>query len=772
MRAAHWAVVVFGCSLAVPLSAQAPFELSIANVMRGPDLTGTPPSLVRFGDDGRHVYFRWRRPDADTADGFWRVGVAGGEPEQLSASQADSLYPQPGEWSRDRRMKVFALRGDIYLWDAQRGTRRRLTETRAGESAPRISPDGRTVYFVRDNNLWAMPTGDGALRQLTDIRRGQPPARARADSGTSRAFLRAEQERLFEFIRRPPPSPANPFAASGPNDTTVLPRPVYLRENANVGTWDVSPDGRYLLLTVSEPATGTTVQELPVWVTATGYIETPPNRTKVGDVQGVTRAAIVELASGAVHWVDPGLAGRRAGVVGVAWSASSRHVLVRGQAADYEDRWLWVVDVPGFATRAVDVTHDSAWVAQLSQPAGWLGQSDVVWFASEKSGWAHLYTVPAAGGDARQLTSGQFEVRQITAAPDGRRFFAHTNEQHFGDNNLWIIDAGGAGRTQVTRQVGRQDVVVSEDERYLAIMASTANQPPELYIAPNRPGAEWRRITESTTREFRNHAWRIPDLVRVPARDGASVPARLYRPARPNGAAVIFVHGAGYLQNAHRWWSSYSREYMFHHFLVERGYTVLDMDYRGSAGLGRDWRTGIYRHMGGKDLEDHVDGARWLVATQGVDSARVGIYGGSYGGFITLMGMFTTPGVFRAGAALRAVTDWAHYNHGYTAAILNEPQTDSIAYRRSSPIYFAEGLQGDLLIAHGMVDDNVNFQDVVRLAQRLIELGKENWEMAVYPVEPHGFRVTSSWVDEYRRIFRLFETTIGAAAPPAAPAGN
>ena len=130
---------------------------------------------------------------------------------------------------------------------------------------------------------------------------------------------------------------------------------------------------------------------------------------------------------------------------------------------------------------------------------------------------------------------------------------------------------------------------------------------------------------------------------------------------------------------------------MFHHLLMSRGYTVLDADYRGSRGYGRDWRTAIYRHMGGKDLDDQIDGARWLVSEHGVDPKRIGVYGGSYGGFITLMAMFTQPDVFAAGAALRPVTDWAHYNNGYTSSILNLPQSDAEAYQKSSPIYFAEG---------------------------------------------------------------------------------
>ena len=202
-------------------------------------------------------------------------------------------------------------------------------------------------------------------------------------------------------------------------------------------------------------------------------------------------------------------------------------------------------------------------------------------------------------------------------------------------------------------------------------------------------------------------------------------PEMLGAPRHPFHPGVVFIHGAGYLQNAHKYWSNYYREYMFHHLLASRGYVVIDVDYRGSAGYGRDWRTAIYEHMGGKDLDDVVDAAGYLVKSEKVDPKRIGVYGGSYGGFLTLMAMFTTPDVFAAGAALRPVTDWAHYSHSYTSQILNEPQTDPEAYRRSSPIYFAQNLKGALLICHGLSDTNVHFQDSVRLVQRLIELKKE-----------------------------------------------
>jgi len=293
----------------------------------------------------------------------------------------------------------------------------------------------------------------------------------------------------------------------------------------------------------------------------------------------------------------------------------------------------------------------------------------------------------------------------------------------------------------------------------LAIRYSYINKPWELFLQENKPNAKADQLTNSLTDEFKAYAWKDAKVISFSARDGVEVFARIYEPIAKlkNKKAVVFVHGAGYLQNAHKWWSQYSREYMFHNLLVDKGYTVLDIDYRASAGYGRDHRTGIYRFMGGKDLEDNVDGAKLLVSKYGIDPKKIGVYGGSYGGFITLMAMFTTPDVFAAGAALRPVTDWAAYNHGYTANILNEPQTDSLAYRKSSPIYHAAGLKGHLLICHGMVDVNVHIQDSYRLIQRLIELKKENWEMASYPMEDHGFVEPTSWMDEYKRILKLFE---------------
>lgn len=437
------------------------------------------------------------------------------------------------------------------------------------------------------------------------------------------------------------------------------------------------------------------------------------------------------------------------------------------RSADNNDRWLVAIDPAAGKARVLDHLRDEAWVRDGGS-SGWLPDNKRFWYLAENDGWMHLYTVDvaSAGAAPRQLTSGKFEVSSVDLAPDKSKFYVTSTEAHPGERQVYTMALDGGARTKLTSMVGSSNVEVSPDGQMLGVIYSAANRPPEVYLAPNQAGATMTPVTTSTSEAWRSYKWVEGSLITYPARDGAQVYARLYTPEmvgakrHPSAPAVVFVHGAGYLQNAHKYWSTYYREYMFHHLLASRGYVVLDADYRASAGYGRDWRTAIYRHMGGKDLEDVVDGAAWLVKTQKVNARHIGVYGGSYGGFITLMAMFTTPDVFAAGAALRPVTDWAHYNHPYTSNILNEPQDDPEAYRKSSPIYFADKLKGALLICHGVVDVNVHFQDSVRLAQRLIELRKENWELAMYPVEDHGFEKETSWADEYKRILKLFDTNL------------
>jgi dipeptidyl aminopeptidase/acylaminoacyl peptidase len=440
------------------------------------------------------------------------------------------------------------------------------------------------------------------------------------------------------------------------------------------------------------------------------------------------------------------------------------------RSQDNKDRWIVNLNLEKGTFEEIEHQHDDAWIGGPgissysfdSGTLGFLGDNETIYFQSEESGYSHLYTYNLKTKTKKQLTKGNWEVREVTLSKDKKVFYLTTNTTHPGNRNFYKMNVSDGILQPILTKDGAHEVSLSPDESTLLVRYSYKDKPWELYIGANKKNASLNQITFSTTESFKAYPWRKPEVITFKAEDGTTVYARLYLPQKAiaNKAAVLFVHGAGYLQNAHNYWSNYHREYMFNNLLADLGYTILDIDYRASDGYGRDFRTGIYRFMGGKDLSDQIDGKKYLVDHYSIDANRVGIYGGSYGGFITLMAMFTAPKEFASGAALRSVTDWAHYNHGYTGNILNFPETDPDAYKKSSPIYFADKLEGNLLMLHGMVDDNVEYKDVVRLSQRFIELGKKKWELAVFPVEAHGFKETYSWIDEYGRILNLFNNTL------------
>ncbi len=792
-------VVVTGlilCGVAITADQQAAppaprFELTVDSIMRGPKLVGYPPSNLRWSGDSKELYFEWRTPGEDEA-ATWVVDRDGGAPRRLSDEERKTAPLTNGLWDAERRRILGVDRGDIVVIDTVRRTRHEITRTTGAESNPRWVRGGTHVTFVRDNNLYLVPvdgSSSGTLVQLTDV----APRRSDPRPTDSQRVLKEEEQKLLDWVAQEAERRKRREAR---DEARALPK-FELAERQSVVDAALSADGTHAFLILSERAQARASQ-VPRWVSESAYVEDIDARTKVGDAQDRRRLAILNLKTGEGVWagleglVDPIVipkplpADQRpaekpataapAPKRDVRWgtlllSPDGGHAVATVRASDNNSRWLVSVDPASGRTRVLDVVADDAWVREIGPSGntgggvGWLPDNRRVWFLAEHDGWMHLNTVDVSAErpERKQLTSGRFEIDTVQLSPDATRFYIESTEQHPGERHLYALSVDGGERTKLSLTTGATAGQISPDDSTFGVIHSTATTPPEVFVMPNRAGAPMTPVTTSTSAEWRGFKWVAPQLVTYKARDGAQVHARLYTPemvgARRHAGnpAVVFVHGAGYLQNAHRYWSSYFREYMFHHLLASQGYVVLDPDYRASAGYGRDWRTAIYRWMGGKDLEDVVDGARFLADHHKVHPRRVGVYGGSYGGFITLMAMFTTPDVFAAGAALRPVTDWAHYNHSYTSNILNEPQADIDAYRKSSPIYFAEGLKGALLIAHGMVDVNVHFQDSVRLAQRLIELRKENWELAVYPVEGHGFVEETSWADEYKRILKLFD---------------
>jgi len=793
--------ISFATLAALPLAllstaafAQTAAPLTLADTMANPDWIGPPVERAWWAWDGQRVQYQIKRDDGIIRD-TWQTGVAGGTPQRLDGAARNELDAANPAFDAQRARMAFVRNGDVFVRDLRSGALTQVTRSNDTESRPQFSRDGNLVFRV-DNQWYQWRAGQG-LSQAAQVRAENDPAKPpKADA--LRDYQLATIDTLRN-VRAQRDAAREQDEAWRRGDGSRAPKPVYLGDEVEIIDSALSPDARWLLVVTQEKkGDAGTGGKMPKYVTESGYEEFEEVRTRVGRndplpqklwLVDVANAKVTELGFDGLPGIsdDPLAALRKAAKqdplkgdrpvriesdgdgsgVSIRWSDDGRHAAVLVRAIDNKDRWLTSVDL---AKTRLETRHrltDKAWINWNFNDFGWLpdngkGAGDL-WLLSEQSGYSHLY-LSQDGGAPRALTSGKWEVSEPELAADGKTFFFLCNRKWPGDYEVCAVDRNGGAVREVTALDGVESFTLSPDGRKVLARYSESYLPPQLAVV-DAGGGDAVKLTDTRKPEFKNREWIQPEYVQVPSKHGAgTVWGKFYGPKNydPNKKypIVMFVHGAGYLQNVSTRYPNYFREQMFHNLLVDKGYVVLDLDYRASEGYGRDWRTAIYRQMGHPELEDYQDGLDWLVANKHGDRDRAGIYGGSYGGFMTFMALYRAPGLFKAGAALRPVSDWSQYNHEYTANILNTPELDPEAYKKSSPIEYAAGLKDNLLIAHGMIDDNVFFKDSVMMTQKLIELRKDKWEIAPYPLERHSFVHADAWYDEYRRIYELFERTL------------
>lgn len=753
--------------------------LNLETIMQDPKWIGSQPKNPVFTADGKKILFLWN-PENETIESSWAFPLQAGKTAlKLDEKQASGEWAAArGKRNREENLLVYAHQNTLFLRNLKTGKENPLLKTGANIESPSFLTDGN-IAFLLGGQPFLYLVKSGEFRQLFDFKNKKS---SQEKKSAQDSLLAARELELFSSLR----------SRKDKQEQTKMQQKKALSDTISVfdlqgKTFSLSPaiapSGKYLAFQLKKEDAFTTAN-VPSYINQSGFTQEIPTRENVGIRQSGQSFFILNIATGKALELKPddlpGIekqpdfyqnypklknqpAGKREFYTeDFRWNEDGTCLLADVRSFDNKDRWLMLWEESRNVWRMADHQRDEAWIGGPAAESGGFGflSAEEIWFLSEASGFSHLYRFNFKTNSRSALTSGKFEVSDVQYRPALKAFFFLANPEHPGEHSVHRLDLEKElSPKKITRMKGGHEFILSPDGQSLAYRFSSATQPWELFWQEsNAASGIFSITTKAASDAFKKLKISEPEYVQIPARDGAKVPARLYRPeaGKKNGAAVIFVHGAGYLQNAHKHWSHYFREFLFHQMLMREGFSVLDLDYRGSAGYGRDWRTGIYRHMGGRDLNDQIDAARFLHSEFSVDSTRIGIYGGSYGGFITLMALCTRPGIFRCGAALRSVTDWMHYNHGYTSNILNCPLEDSLAYHRSSPINFAEGLQGRLLMCHGMLDLNVHYQDIVRFSQRLIELGKENWELASYPLEDHGFTEPESWLDEYRRIYKLF----------------
>ncbi len=789
------AIIMTSMFCSVVSSAEQPLSLEL--VMSDPDWIGNAPENPWWADDGKAVYYQQKRVGEDFRDVFMRR-IDSGEAARVDSGRLPADSGKRRVYDPQRHYAAWQYEGDILLKDLADGAVTRITATIEDESAPLFSADGEQLFFRRDDQYFSFHLETGSLHQLTDIQAKDDPEKTPGFDA-----LRSQQlntiSTLVETRRR-----ADATREARLQARVDLPRPHYLGKQYEVLSSHISPDGDHVALVVrAADAKRGQLGKMPNYVTEDGYVAVREVRTRVNrnaeipqqvllvslkegsqalldfsKLSGIDTDPLKDLRESAIRWhVEAGAdseevekalkapEARSLVISEVVWSGDGSQLALQLKSTDFKDRWL--VTVAAGTTDWV-LQHrltDPAWINWAYNEFGWLKDNKTLWYLSEESGFSHLYTKHIDKKKSRQLTSGRFIVREPEIDAAQEYAYVVSNRAHPGNYEIYRVALGGGKLEQVSDLDGVSSFVLSPDGKQLLISRSWIDQHADLYRGNADGSGQLQQLTDTVSKPYAAIDWVIPEIIEVPSsHTDRPIYSKVYLPAdfdaSKNYPAVMFVHGAGYTQNAHMGWPYYFREFMFHTLLTQAGYVVLDMDYRASKGYGRDWRTTIYRNMGHPELEDYLDGIEHLVANYGVERDRIGIYGGSYGGFMTFMALFRAPEAFAAGAALRPVADWMHYNNGYTGAILNTPEIDPEAYQRSSPINFAEGLQSPLLIAAGMQDDNVFFQDSVIMVQRLIELKKENFETAIYPLDPHGFVHPESWLDEYRRIFKLMETHV------------
>lgn len=738
---------------------------------------GGGATMPRWSVDGEWIYFQFAldpKPvlaGSGPDDPWWRVSRDGKKVESVARAAALEV-PFVVRYTRDGARGVWYSRGALRYWVRGKGEARVLLQ-RADAVNPQWSADEKEIRWTEANNLWGLDPERGALRQIT--RSFVPKDADKKDKVKDE--LRKEQLELFDFVKR---SKVDKDTADRLAMVDRAPGPVTtpMKKDDNLSFIDAPANGQWVTYLVT-PKVDNPQTLYGDYVNDSGWVFTRTSRPKVGQSVAMTRAAIVKLDPVATPdsvkavFVDTAGFGKTTVPVQLQWNRQGTRLAVEFASLDYKDRWITLVDpATGKRTQLLQHDHDDAWFGGTSPAMGWMNPSWMRWlpsgeelaFTSEETGWMHLYAVKV-DGTKRALTSGEWEVRSVDFANDESRFWIQAGINHPDELHLYSLPLAGGTPTRLDA-LGEGEIqpVLSPDEKTLAFRFGTPTELTDVYLQPATPSAKATRVTRGGTDAFFKIKWPASDFVSFPDARGKPVFARIYRPAvaHANKPAVLEIHGAGYAQGVHKTFAGSGAHggALNAKYLTDLGVTYLVLDYRGSAGYGRDMRTDVYRSMGTNDVNSAVAAIGYLEKNYGVNTKKVGLFGCSYGGFFTLMALFKHPGTFQAGVAQCSVTDWAHYNHGYTARILNgAPADDSAAYKASSPIWHAAGLQDRLQLQHGLIDGNVEYQDAVRLVQRMMELGKD-FEFVTYPIEQHGWRMRWSKIDSQRRMTKLWQETI------------
>ncbi len=685
--------------------------------------------------------------------------TAANKPRLTIEQLIDIKHPSDPMWSPDGKHVLFTWdRADVknlYVANADgHGQPVQLTSFSEGPADGAFwNEDGDTVYFPHDSDLWQVPVSGGTPK----------PVWSKTDRG--RDIVPSPEAKRVAFVR------SNAPAADGtPHGSDLIIRWIsdgtestIAHDDVNIGRIVWSPDGASIAYTADSKIIHH--DESPSYSGAKliyRVSEFVPGQIYALKLTGGKPVAIAKPGEyGGLAWID------------------ATHLVFDGQSSDFKKYFIYVADAATGSTKIIhEVDEEKFWSIPDWGEAGaqpW-PSPDGKWiaFLSDQDGWDHLYVMPSTGGDAVQITKGKFEAWRPAWSHDSKRIAFDANvEDHPGDRQLGIATIGDdpahATITYLTTAPGTNiEPHWSEGDGRLVYQHTDTHNSADLFTIASKEGAQPVRLTDSMPASMDRSKFVEPQFVHYPGPDGKQVPSWLFVPKNLDRTkkhpAILWIHGDGVNQNYDGWHvqRNYAVYYSIHQYFLQKGYIVFAPDYRGSIGYGRDWRTGVYMDVGGKDAKDAWMGANYLKTLPYVDSDRIGVWGLSYGGFFTLIAMTDQPKLFRAGVDVAGVVDYVMYYsdpyHGdWTASRIGTPEEHPDVYKNASPISHIDRLERPLLVLHGTSDVNVPFLESVWLMDEALKKHKGDLvDFMIYPSEFHYFSREHVLLDAWHRVDDFF----------------
>ncbi len=661
----------------------------------------------------------------------------------------DIKHPSPGVWSPDGARIAFvwdrAMVQNLYVIDVNReppGVPLAVTNYKEGQISDFFwNPDGRSLFMARDGDLWRVSaTAPEAPRAVWTTDTGESGITLSPD-GRQVAFSRGGDlwiRGLSDGRERRVTSTEAP--ESGP-------------------VW--SPDGKRLAFTTSL----NTRRSFAPDYHGSKIMFTWSERQSLPDVGivsiaggNIVPAEVTDGAESSPSWID------------------ANRVVLNRITNSYKVREVVAVDGTSGKGRVLHRDTEDKWFNLTYNGADSIPSPDGKWvaFISDRDGWDHAYIVAPDGGTPIQLTRGEYEVSRLTWAPDSRRIAFDTNQGGpQSRKHIAVVQIDGAGQPQQTTMLttgrGASTWPIWSPRGDRLLFGRTDPQTsPELYMVSAAANQQPTRLTDSMPSNVDRSKLIEPQLIQYPSEDGKPVHANLFVPPNLDRSrkhpAIVWIHGDLVTQNYDGWHirRDYGAYYSFHQYLMQRdGYVVLAPDYRGSIGYGKDWRLGVYRDLGGKDAEDVLAGVDYLRGLGYVDTERIGVWGLSYGGFLTLRTMVMKPTAFRAGIDVSGVTDWGDYlrdpGQPWLFARMGTREDNPKQYEQGAPVRQVSQIVRPLMVLGSTADTNVPYEQTVRLVDQLLKAGKD-FEFMMYPGEFHYFHREHVLRDAWRRVERFFNT--------------